>query len=243
MNSAKETVLNCITVDDEPFALRLLRDDLGKIPFIKLIATCSSAQEAEVLLKKEKIDLMFLDIQMPKMKGTELLRNLSDPPMVIMTTAYEQYALEGFELNVIDYLVKPFPFERLEKATLKALELHKLKQAVVKKSEEGFLFVYSEYKEIRISWNDILYVEGLKDYVKIFLKDQPKAILTRMNLKAMEAKLPATMFCRIHNSFIVSMAKIDSTQKSQIHIGKTTIPVGEKFASEFRVRYERSDKV
>jgi DNA-binding LytR/AlgR family response regulator len=230
--------MKCIAVDDEPFALKLICDDIGKIPFLKLTGSCSSPMEALEFLKKNEVDLIFLDIQMPVLTGVQFLRSLKEPPMVIITTAYEQYAVEGFELDVVDYLVKPIPFDRFLKAANRAHDqFHLLKDASPAAPEELFFFVRAEYKEIKIMFDDILYIEGLKDYVKIFLSSQLRPILTRMNLKAIEAKLPTRLFCRIHNSFIVPFSKISSFQRSQVFIGSNVIPVGDKYAADFRKKY------
>jgi DNA-binding LytR/AlgR family response regulator len=238
----KQTLkLRCLVIDDEPFALKLMADDIGKVPFLELVATCSSPLQALDRLQKEAIDLVFLDIQMPVVTGTQFLRSLKNPPLVIMTTAFEQYALEGFELNVIDYLVKPIPFERFLKAVNKAYDQFKLVRGIPtassSSSEGSFFFVHSEYKEIKIVLGDVLYVEGFKDYVKIFITSQAPPILTRLNLKAIEAKLPAQSFCRIHNSFIVALSKIESSQKTQVFLQRKAIPIGEKYSEEFRKRY------
>ena len=231
-----EKKMTCIAVDDEPFALKLMADDIAKVPFLELKGTFSSPMDALVVLQHEPVDLMFLDIQMPVLTGTQFLRTLKNAPMVIFTTAYEQYALEGFELNVIDYLVKPIPFDRFLKAVNKAYDPFKLK-STSGPPEPGFFFVHAEYKEIKLFYDDVLYVEGLKDYVKIFTAKQQFPILTRMNLKAIETKLPSNHFARIHNSFIVSLNKIKSFQKSQVFIGSVSIPIGEKYAEEFRKKY------
>jgi DNA-binding LytR/AlgR family response regulator len=232
-------MMRCVAVDDEPFALKLIADDIAKVPFLQLVKTFSSPLEALEYIKRSPVDLLFLDIQMPVLKGTEFLRILDNPPLVIITTAFEQYALEGFELNVTDYLVKPIPFERFIKAVNRAHDQFLLKQ---KKSspDDGFLFVHSEYREIKIFYSQILYIEGLKDYVKIFLTTQSRPVLTRLNLKAVESRLPVQLFCRVHNSFIVSLPKITSTLKSQIFIQDTAIPVGDKFAGDFEQRYKSS---
>ncbi len=234
-----DTKMTCIAVDDEPFALNLIADEIAKVPFLDLKATFSSSMEALAYLQRESVDLVFLDIQMPVLTGTQFLRTLKNAPMVVFTTAYEQYALEGFELNVVDYLVKPIPFDRFMKAANKAYDLFKLKHAAdgPLPKEPGFFFVHAEYREIKIFFDDILYVEGLKDYVKIFTDKQVHPILTRLNLKAVEAKLPANQFARIHNSFIVSLPRIKSFQKSQVFIGTTAIPIGEKYGEEFRKKY------
>lgn len=231
-----EKKMTCIAIDDEPFALKLITDDIQKILFLDLKATFSSPMDALVVMQKEPIDLIFLDIQMPVLTGTQFLRTLKNAPMVIFTTAYEQYALEGFDLNVVDYLVKPIPFDRFLKAANKAHDLFKLKNSSAPK-ERGFFFVHAEYKEIKLFYDEILYVEGLKDYVKIFVEKLQHPILTRMNLKAIEGKLPSDEFVRIHNSFIVSLSRIKSFQKSQVFIGNIAIPIGEKYAEDFRKRY------
>lgn len=227
--------MTCIAIDDEPFALKLIADDIAKIPFLQLRGTFPSPVDALMQMQREPVDLLFLDIQMPALTGTQFLRSLKDPPMVIITTAFEQYALEGFELNVIDYLMKPIPFERFRKAANKAQEQFNLKNYPAK--EPGFFFVHSEYREIKIFFDDVLYVEGLKDYVKVFLEKEKHPILTRLNLKAIEAKLPGDQFVRIHNSFIVSLKKIRSFQKSQVFVGAMAIPIGEKYSESFRKRY------
>jgi DNA-binding LytR/AlgR family response regulator len=237
-----EKKMSCIAVDDEPFALKLIAEDISKVPFLDLKGTFSSPMDALTFMQKEPLDLLFLDIQMPVLTGTQFLRTLKDPPMVIFTTAYDQYALEGFELNVVDYLMKPIPFDRFLKAANKAFDLFKLKSNAEPPApkEPGFFFVHSEYREIKIFYDDILYIEGLKDYVKIFTDKQVHPILTRLNLKAVEGKLPSTEFARIHNSFIVPLKRIKSFQKSQVFIGTTAIPIGEKYAEEFRRVYVKA---
>jgi DNA-binding LytR/AlgR family response regulator len=232
--------MRCLAVDDEPFALKLIADDIRKVPFLDLVKTYSSPMEALDHLKKDPVDLLFLDIQMPVLKGTEFIRSLEKPPLVIITTAFEQYALEGFELNVIDYLVKPIPFERFLKAVNRAHDHHNLLQKPEAKKEPSFFFVHAEYKEVKIFHDQVLYIEGLKDYVKIFLVSQPRPVLTRLNLKAIESKLPPEQFCRVHNSYIVSLPKITATLKSQIFIQQTTIPIGDKFSEEFMNKYRSS---
>lgn len=227
--------IKCLVVDDEPYALRLMQDEIRKISFLECVGTCSSAQAALPFIEKG-IDLLFLDIQMPNVTGIQFLRTLKNPPMVIITTAYEKYALDGFELDVVDYLMKPILFDRLVKSVNKARELFMLR--IAKPSSAGQSFVVNtNYKKIKIFCDDVLYIEGLKDYVKIFLVSSPKAILTRMNLKGMESILPADLFFRIHNSFIVNLNKISSFQKNQVFIDKKSLPVGEKFASAFGKRY------
>lgn len=234
----EEVKLRCLAIDDEPFALKLISEDVDKIPFLKLMGACSSAKEAKALLEANAIDLIFLDIQMPEITGIQFLKSLQAPPMAIFTTAYNQYAIEGFELEVIDYLMKPIPFERFLKAANRAKEQFSFRNKP--SAEKTFLFVHSEYKEIKIATETIDYIEGLKDYIKIFLHGQSRPILTRMNLKAVEQRLPLEDFCRVHNSFIVPLAKVTSFQKSQLFVGTQAIPIGEKFAESFRKRYKRN---
>lgn len=231
--------LKCLAVDDEPFALRLMQEEINKIPFLECVATCSSAAAAMPYIEKG-IDLLFLDIQMPNLTGVQFLRTLKNPPMVIMTTAFEKYALDGFELDVVDYLVKPIIFDRLLKAANKARELFLLRTSASNKSGQSFV-VHANYKKIKIFYDDVLYIEGLKDYVKIFLTSSTKAILTRMNLKGIESILPSDVFFRIHNSFIVNLTKITSFQKNQVFVNKTAVPVGEKFSSAFEKKYAGSN--
>ncbi|MFY7912753.1 MAG: LytR/AlgR family response regulator transcription factor [Emticicia sp.] len=235
--------INCIAIDDEPFALEIMADDIQKISFLNMVATFSNPLDAWELIKQGKVDLIFLDIQMPIITGTQFLRSLPSPPMVIFTTAYQQYALEGYDLDVIDYLLKPIPFDRLLKACNKAEELLRLRKkdrapvTLQTTPENGSFFVFSEYKQIKILFDDVEYVEGLKDYVKIFLRNQLKPILTRQNLKMMESKLAKPQFCRVHHSYIVALDKITAFQKTKLLIGKKEIPIGKKFAEIFEQKY------
>jgi DNA-binding LytR/AlgR family response regulator len=212
-----------------------MQDEINKIPFLECVGTCSSANAALPYIEKG-VDLLFLDIQMPNLTGIQFLRKLKNPPMVIITTAYEKYALDGFELDVVDYLMKPVIFDRFLKAVNKARELFLLRSSSQLKTGQSFV-VHVNYKKMKIFCDDVLYIEGLKDYVKIFLTSSSKAILTRMNLKGIESILPAEMFFRIHNSFIVNVNKITSFQRNQIFIDKKTLPIGEKFSSAFEKRY------
>lgn len=232
--------INCIAIDDEPFALEILADDILKIPFLNLIGAFSNPLDAWGLIKQGQVELMFLDIQMPTLTGTQFLRTLPTPPMVIFTTAYQQYALEGYDLDVVDYLLKPIPFERFLKAANKAQERF---QAQAKEStktvieENDFFFVYVEYKQVKIHFQDVLYVEGMKDYIKIFTKNQRKPLLTRLNMKAIEQKLPTNYFYRVHNSFIVSLDKISAFNKTKIYINSQEIPIGKKYTDAFEQKY------
>lgn len=223
--------IKCIAIDDEPFALEIISEDIDKVPFLELKGQYSSPLLVEANLKN--IDLIFLDIQMPSISGINFLRKLESPPMVIFTTAYNQYALDGFELKVIDYLLKPIPFERFLQSVNHARDLFELRNQR-EFNAKHFLMIYSEYKQIKIFSEDIVYIEGLKDYVKIYLSSQPKYLLTRLNIKGILEKLPKNKFCRVHNSFIVSMDFIHSFQKNFIFLSNgQKIPVGAKFLKDF----------
>lgn len=220
--------IKCVAIDDEPFALEIIADDISKIPYLDLIGKFSDTKSALETLKKA--DLLFLDIQMPNQLGTSFLKSLENPPMVIFTTAYEQYALEGFDLKVIDYLLKPIPFERFLQATEHALNQFKLRKSPISKVD---FTVFSEYKKINIDSDKILYIEGMKDYVKIFLIGEAKPIITRMNLKAISEKLPEIGFSRIHNSFIIALSQLKSYNKSAVLVADKELPIGSKFLEDF----------
>jgi DNA-binding LytR/AlgR family response regulator len=215
--------MNVIAIDDEPYALKIITDDISKIKGLSLLGAFSHTNIPMELI--ERTHLIFLDIQMPTITGIQFLRNLDKPPMVIFTTAFEQYAMEGFELNVVDYLLKPIPFERLEIAVSRAFELHNLRAASV----QNHFTVFAEYKQIKIFTSQVRYIEGMKDYVKIFLVNEPKPIITRLNMKGVLEKLPSAEFSRVHNSFIINNIYISSFQKQKLFIGEKEIPVSIKF--------------
>ena len=231
--------MRCIAVDDEKLVLDLLVDNIQQVPYLQLVKACKNAMEATAVLQKEKVDLIFLDIQMPRLSGLQFIQTLQQPPMVILVTAYEQYALEGYNLNVIDYLLKPVSFERFLKACNKAKELFDLKndKTFVQKEENAdHLFVNVEYTLVKILFADILFIEGLKDYIKIHFASSPKYVLTKMTLKAMEEKLPAGKFIRVHKSYIVRIDHIVEVERETLSIEKRTIPVGNTFRRELMER-------
>ncbi|SKC71518.1 LytR/AlgR family response regulator transcription factor [Ohtaekwangia koreensis] len=224
--------MTCVAVDDEPLALDLLEDNIKKISFLKLVKKCSNALEANNFLQTQNVDLIFLDIQMPGITGIQFLQGLSkNPPLVIFITAYEKYAMEGYNLDVVDYLLKPVSFERFLKAVNKAHDkFNALKVPVaVQPSQATYLFVNSEYNLVRIDFSDIAYIEGLKDYVKIFLLSAQRPVITRMSMKSLEEKLPVDQFVRVHKSFIVSLNKIASIRKGRISLLKVQIPISEHY--------------
>ncbi len=225
-------MLQCIAIDDEPLALSLLEDNISKVPFLHLVAKCSDAFEAMKVLQAHPVDLIFIDIQMPGMTGLQFIETLAQKPMVILITAYKQFALDGYTLNVVDYLVKPVELKRFIAACNKAWELHQLKHPVkpgVGLPEHDYIFVNVEYSLVKILFHDIAWIEGLKDYLKIHLKNNTKPVITRMTLKEMEEQLPASLFFRIHKSYIVSVESISSVRKSSIFIQDMELPVGETY--------------
>jgi len=227
-------MLKCIAIDDEDLALELLEDNIGKVPYLQLVAKCSNAFEALKILQEQQVDLIFLDIQMPGLTGLQFIQSLPSKPMTILITAYEKYALQGFNLDVTDYLVKPVSFDRFLKACNKAWELHELKTAKTKDpgNNPGYFFVNVDYKLLKIVTADIVWVEGLKDYIKIHLKSSQRPVVTRMSMKAMEEELPAAGFIRIHKSYIVSVDSITAVMKNSVFIGDLELPVGENYRDE-----------
>ena len=229
----------CIVIDDEPFALNILAKDIGRIPLLELVGQFTNPLAAMDLIQRGDVDLLFLDIQMPTLLGTQFLRTLAKPPMVIFTTAYAQYAVESYELNVVDYLIKPIRFERLLLASNKACDRYQ--QLAAPPDEvpaDTYFFLYCAHKEVKIYHHDVLYIEGLKDYVKIFVVSRPgKPILTRLNVKAIEARLDARQFCRVHQSFIIPIDRITAFQKTRILLDNIEIPVGWRYAGDFLTRY------
>ncbi len=222
-------MMNCIIVDDEPLARDILENFTEKIPFLKLKASCKSGFEALEVLQKEKIDLIFLDIQMPDMSGIQLYESLNYRPMAIFTTAYSNYAVTGFDLDAVDYLVKPFAYQRFMKAVNKAYEqLSQRKPVVASEFHRDFMFVKDGTKIVKIVYDDILYLEGMKDYVKIILKEK-KLVLTLISMQNMIEKLPTDYFVRIHRSYIVSLSKIDSVEKNRVVIAGKWLPVGNSY--------------
>ena len=229
-------MIRCIAIDDEALALDLLEDNISKIPFLELAGRFTNAFDALRLMQEDPVDLLFLDIQMPDINGIQFLKSLPQKPAVIFTTAFSKYALEGFELDVIDYLLKPYSFERFLKAVNKAheyLELQEKAKAGMKNNTFGshYLFVRADYKLVKVDIQEILYIDGLKDYVKIYCGDKP--LLTQMSMKAIEERLPPHDFIRVHRSFIVAFDKIDFIHKSFISVKGREIPLSDHYKDSF----------
>lgn len=225
-------MINCIAVDDEPLALTLLQDNISKVPFLKLVAACSDAFEAMKALQENNIDLVFIDIQMPGLTGLQFIGSLEYKPLVIFITAYKQYALESYDLSVADYLVKPVALDRFIKACNRAKELHELKtikqQHTVQPSLDYF-FLNIDYSQVKVVFDDIIWIEGLRDYIKINLKSSKNPLIVRTSLKAIEPELPQHKFLRIHKSWLVAIAEITAIRKNSIFIKEMELPVGETF--------------
>jgi len=243
-------ILNVIAVDDEPLALGLVSAFIEQTPFLKLVGRFSNAVEALRAIHAQKVDVLFLDIQMPDLNGIELARVLdnskSNKPRIIFTTAYNQFALEGYRVDALDYLLKPFNYEEFLHAANNALAYGELLEKsnapasvtagpaiAEERIEDEYLFLKVEYQLVRIALNDILYIEGLKDYVKVWLKSAEKPILSLTSLKSLEEKLPSKKFMRVHRSFIVSLDKINSITRNALQIGKVNITVGDQYKEAF----------
>lgn len=237
-------ILNCFAVDDEPLALGLVCAFIEQTPFLNLAGKFSSGVEALRGLHEQQPDVIFLDIQMPDLNGVELARVLDardqPKPRIIFTTAYNQFALEGYRVDALDYLLKPFNYEEFLHAANKALAfatlLQKSKNTAAQSEEavsDEYLFIKVEYQLVRVALSDILYIESLKDYVKVWLQNEKKPILSLTSLKALEDKLPPKRFMRVHRSFIVSLEKINSVTRSAMQIGTINIAVGDQYKESF----------
>lgn len=224
-------ILHCAVVDDEPLALSLLESYVDKTPFLQLAGAYSSAVQAMNELPGKEIDLLFLDIQMPELNGLEFSKMVDSRTRIVFTTAFDQYAIDGYRVNALDYLLKPISYVEFLQAANKALQWFELVQ---KPEEIDSIFVKSDYKLVQIELKSILYVEGLKDYVKIYTEDAPKPILSLMSMKAMEELLPSARFMRVHRSFIVQKDKIRMIDRGRIVFDKTYIPISDSYKPLFQ---------
>ena len=240
--------IRCLIIDDEPLAHRVIENYVKDFSFIRIVGKCRNGLEALELLKLETVDLIFLDIQMPKLNGLRFLGLVPEPPVVILTTAYHDYALESYEFEVADYLLKPFSFERFWKALEKGhaqFELRKKQKASLEHPEideeilspeekETFMFIRSEGKAIRIDFDDLILIEAMGDYVKLILKHTEW--VSHQSLRQIEERLPKELFERIHRSYIVATGKIDTIETNEIRIGKRNIPIGNAYRSSLMAR-------
>jgi two-component system LytT family response regulator len=223
--------INCLIIEDEPLAMERIKSFVLKVPFIELVACFDNGLEAISFIKNNKIDLLFLDVQMDGFTGIQLLESLQKRPEVIITTAFDQYALKGFDLNVSDYLLKPFTFDRFMQAVTRVYDKLSLTTIQVNKQ---ILFVKTEYRLEKVNLDDILYIEGMRDYRCIHLKD--KSIMTLQTFSDLERELPPALFCRVHKSFIVAIDKIENIERDRIRIKNELIPVSDTFKEGFYKR-------
>jgi two-component system LytT family response regulator len=223
-------MIKCLAIDDEPLALQLLADNISRIPFLELVASCDDAFVANKIMQEQSIDLIFIDIQMPGITGLQFIQSLVKKPMVIIVTAYKQYALDGFALDVVDYLMKPVSLDRFMKACNKAKDLYELKQSAAQSNlpKQDYMFVNVGYSLMKINFNEVTYVEGLKDYIQIHTSTSPKAAVVRMSMKNIEEELPAH-FERIHKSFIVNLNKITAIRKNSLFVEDKELPVSDSY--------------
>ena len=228
--------INCLLVDDEPHALTVLKSHISKIPMLTVVAECNNAMKAFELLQEKKIDLLFLDIRMPQMTGVDLLKTLSDPPKVIFTTAHTEYAMEGYELDVVDYLLKPVSLERLMKSVQKVMrnfsssDTHLQSTIPETPEHDKFLYFRADRKMVKVWLDEIVYVESLKDYVKIVLGEGQ--LVVKLTMQALEQMLPEKEFVRIHRSFIVSLTKIRSFSQNHVEVLQVELPIGRVYKLE-----------
>jgi DNA-binding LytR/AlgR family response regulator len=226
-------MISCIAVDDEKYALDLLVDNIGRVPFLELKETFRNGVDALHYLEKNPVDLAFLDIQMPVLNGLQMLRKLQVRPMIVIVSAFKSYALESYELDVLDYLLKPVSYERFHRAANKANDYFQLKYAK-NGQRNDYIFVNADYRLVKINIDTILYVEGMKDYVKIFLENSSKAIVTKLSLKMVEEMLPGDRFVRIHKSYIVNIQKVISLQKKKVQLhGNIIIPLSNNYREAY----------
>lgn len=230
-------MIRCMLIDDEPLALQQMENYINKIPYLELAASCQSAIEAKELLEHEKIDAIFCDINMPELNGLDFVKSLQNPPMVVFTTAYSEYAVEGFQLNAIDYLLKPFGCEDMMRAADKIKRRYdalRTLQEVSQIDEDDAIFLKTEYKIVRINIAHIRYVEAMSEYLRIYLVDYPRPIIVLLSMKKMEERLPRRSFMRVHRSYIINLKKIKEVSKNRINLGDDVdIPIGDSYRDQF----------
>lgn len=237
--------MRCLIVDDEPLAIKVIESYIDQVEGLEVVASCTNPIEVISLLNKHEIDLVFLDIEMPNLTGIDLVKTVDNMPQFIFTSAYPQYAVDGFNLNATDYLLKPIPFHRFLKAVSRVIEKYKFENnfsintssaGISEEDNDDFIFVKSEYENIKIDIKNILYIQGLKDYIKIYTGESEKAILTLMSFKGILEKLPKKDFVRIHRSYVINIPQIKTLQKTKVIVGETQIPIGETYRESFLER-------
>jgi len=230
-------MIRCMIIDDEPLALQQMEGYVKKIPYLELVAACHTAIEAREILENDKIDAIFCDINLPELNGLDFVKSLENPPMVVFTTAYSEYAVEGFQLNAIDYLLKPFGFDDMKRASdkIKArFDALRTLQEVSQIDEDDAIFLKTEYKIVRINIGDIHYVEAMSEYLRIYLTGNPKPVIVLLSMKKMEERLPSRSFMRVHRSYIINLKKIKEVSKSRIMlVDDVEIPIGDSYRDQF----------
>ena len=231
-------MIRCIAIDDEPLALDLVEDFVSKVPFLELVQSFSSALEALEILRNQTIDLLFLDIQMPDISGLQFIKSLENPPKVIFTTAYANHAVEGFNVDAVDYLLKPFTFERFLKAANKAQQhISTENTGNSPSSVASYMFVKSGYDMVKVDFHSIYYIEGLKDYVKIHTSE--KMVIALLSMKSLEDTLPSQFF-RVHRSYIINFDHLESVSRRSLLVAKTEIPLGDMYRDSFMAKLGRT---
>ena len=226
-------IWKCLIVDDEPPALKVIKSYIDLVDNLSFVASCNNAFQAMEILKKEKVDLLFLDIQMPKLSGIGFLKTLSHPPKIIFTTAYKEYAVDAFELDAVDYLLKPISLERFLIAINKVTNSNIIAEQYLAPSKQGFLYFRSERKMVKVFLDDMVYIESLKDYIKIYrLSDKP--LMVKQAISTIEAMLPSDLFLRIHRSFIISINKVTAFTPHDVEIGNIEIPIGRQYNANLK---------
>jgi len=222
--------LRCVAIDDEPLALELIKTYVARFPSLQLVHVFEDAISGAEYLKQNTVDLLFVDVNMPDITGVELVRSLVNSPMIIFTTAYRNYAFESYELQAIDYLLKPIDFNRFKAAVEKAIDFHTYKNATLDTASDESIYVYSEYKMIKILLRDIEYIESMGDYLKIYLNTADRPTLTLMTMKKVLEKLPENQFARVHRSFIVALNKIKSIHNRKVNLANAELPIGDAYS-------------
>lgn len=229
-------MIKCLAIDDEPLALKQLVSYIMQTPFLELVAACQSAVEAKEILHNEQVDALFVDINMPDLNGMDFVKTLSTPLMVVFTTAYSEYALEGYKVDAIDYLLKPFGLDDFIRAARKVKKQYELMNAVSVSvvDMDDAIFFKTEYKIVRVEINRIMYVESMSEYLKIYLVDEPKPLIVLLSMKKLEERLPVSTFMRVHRSYIINLKLIQEVNKNRIILNRDTyIPIGDNYREAF----------
>ena len=228
-------MIRCLAIDDEPLALQQLTAYIKKIPFLELVDSCQSAHDALTVMNQEVIDAIFVDINMPDLNGMDFVKSLPVPPLAVFTTAYSEYAVEGFKVDAVDYLLKPFGLTDFQRAANKVkARYNQQNTAVIAQDEEDTLFLKTDYKVIRIDVKDIRYVQSMSEYLKIFLEGRAKPVIVLLSMKKMEERLPENQFMRIHRGYIINLKKIQEVNKNRVIMDEETyLPIGDNYKEAF----------